>query len=57
VIYLSPPVTMLWGWSMFGEPLSTAMFVGLAVTLFGVWFTSSRRAAWKDLELSQQHIG
>ncbi|RRH94828.1 DMT family transporter [Mesorhizobium tamadayense] len=37
VIYLSPPVTMLWGWSMFGEPLSEAMFLGLAVTLFGVW--------------------
>lgn len=57
VIYLSPPVTMLWGWSMFGEPLSTAMFLGLAVTLFGVWFTSSRSAASTDFELSQQHIG
>ncbi|WP_217569943.1 DMT family transporter [Mesorhizobium sp. GbtcB19] len=41
-IYLSPPVTMLWGWAMFGEPLSTAMFLGLAVTLFGVWLTASR---------------
>lgn len=40
-IYLSPPVTMLWGWAMFGEPLSTAMFLGLAVTLFGVWLTAS----------------
>ncbi|MDX8462891.1 DMT family transporter [Mesorhizobium humile] len=42
VIYLSPPVTMLWGWAMFGEPLSTAMFLGLGVTLFGVWLTASR---------------
>jgi drug/metabolite transporter (DMT)-like permease len=57
VIYLSPPVTMLWGWSMFGEPLSKAMLVGLAVTLFGVWFTSSRSAASKDFQPSQQHIG
>ncbi|CAN7209745.1 DMT family transporter [Mesorhizobium amorphae] len=48
VIYLSPPVTMFWGWWMFGEPLSTAMFVGLAVTLFGVWFMSLRSAASKD---------
>ncbi|QND57700.1 DMT family transporter [Mesorhizobium huakuii] len=57
VIYLSPPVTMLWGWSLFGEPLSKAMLVGLAVTLFGVWFTSSGRAALKDFQPSQQHIG
>ncbi|AZO53746.1 MULTISPECIES: DMT family transporter [unclassified Mesorhizobium] len=42
VIYLSPPVTMLWAWLLFGEPLSLAMVLGLAVTLFGVWLTSSR---------------
>lgn len=39
-IYLSPPVTMLWAWALFGEPLTPAMFVGLAVTLAGVWLTS-----------------
>ncbi|MFN7089044.1 MAG: DMT family transporter [Allorhizobium sp.] len=39
-IYLSPPVTMLWAWALFSEPLTTAMFVGLAVTLIGVWLTS-----------------
>lgn len=48
VVYLSPPVTMLWAWLIFGEPLSRAMFLGLAVTLFGVWLTSSRSAASKD---------
>ncbi|AGT10685.1 DMT family transporter [Paracoccus aminophilus] len=42
VLYLSPPVTMLWAWAMFGEPLSALMFVGLAVTLFGVWMTMAR---------------
>jgi drug/metabolite transporter (DMT)-like permease len=47
-VYLSPPVTMLWAWLIFGEPLSTAMFLGLAVTLFGVWLTSSRSSASKD---------
>lgn len=39
-IYLSPPVTMLWAWFLFSEPLTPAMFVGLAVTLAGVWMTS-----------------
>jgi drug/metabolite transporter (DMT)-like permease len=40
VIYLSPPVTMLWAWALFGEPLTLAMFIGLAVTFAGVWLTS-----------------
>ncbi|MDK4717099.1 DMT family transporter [Rhizobium sp. CNPSo 4039] len=41
-IYLSPPVTMLWAWALFSEPLTTVMFAGLAVTLVGVWLTSRR---------------
>ena len=40
-IYLSPPVTMIWAWMLFSEPLTVAMFVGLAVTLLGVWLTAS----------------
>jgi len=39
-IYLSPPVTMIWAWMLFSEPLTAAMFAGLAVTLLGVWMTS-----------------
>jgi drug/metabolite transporter (DMT)-like permease len=39
-IYLSPPVTMLWAWALFSEPLTATMFIGLAVTLVGVWMTS-----------------
>ena len=39
-IYFSPPVTMLWSWALFSEPLTAAMFAGLAVTLAGVWMTS-----------------
>lgn len=35
-VYLSPPVTMLWAWVMFGEPLTWPMALGLAVTLGGV---------------------
>lgn len=38
-IYLSPPVTMLWAWALFSEPLTIAMFLGMAVTLIGVWMT------------------
>lgn len=41
VIYLSPPVTMLWAWVMFGEPLTLAMALGLVVTLFGVWLVAA----------------
>jgi drug/metabolite transporter (DMT)-like permease len=36
VLYVSPPVTMIWAWAMFGEPLSWAMAIGLAVSLIGV---------------------
>ncbi len=39
-IYLSPPVTMLWSWVLFSEPLTITMFAGLGVTLVGVWMTS-----------------
>lgn len=35
-IYLSPPVTMLWAFALFGEPLTLAMGAGLAITLVGV---------------------
>ncbi len=43
VIYLSPPVTMLWAWALFSEPLTISMFAGLGATLFGVWLTSRSR--------------
>ena len=36
VLYLSPPVVMLWAWVMFGEPLSWAMAGGLVVSLAGI---------------------
>jgi drug/metabolite transporter (DMT)-like permease len=41
-LYLNPPVTMVWAWFMFAEPLNTAMLAGLVVTLLGVWMTSAR---------------
>lgn len=45
VIYLSPPVTMLWAWAMFGEPLTLIMFAGLSVSLAGVWLASGPEKA------------
>lgn len=39
-IYLSPPVTMFGAWMLFSEPLTPAMFLGLGVTLVGVWLTA-----------------
>jgi len=36
ILYLSPPVTMIWAWVMFGEPLSWAMAGGLIVSLMGI---------------------
>ncbi|RMV77080.1 Drug/metabolite transporter superfamily permease [Pseudomonas caricapapayae] len=37
VLYLSPPVTMLWAWAMFNEPLSWQIAAGMAVSGVGVW--------------------
>jgi drug/metabolite transporter (DMT)-like permease len=36
ILYLSPPVTMVWAWVMFDEPLSWAMAIGLVVSLIGI---------------------
>lgn len=36
LIYLTPPVTMLWAWLMFGEPITLAAILGLAICLLGV---------------------
>ncbi|WP_343616791.1 EamA family transporter [Novosphingobium sp.] len=40
VLYLSPPVAMLWARAMFGEPLSLGMGIGLVVTLGGVFIAN-----------------
>ncbi len=36
VLYLSPPLTLVWARIKFGEPLSWAMALGLAVSLAGI---------------------
>lgn len=37
VLYLSPAVTLVWAWAMFGDPLSWLMLLGTAVSVVGVW--------------------
>ena len=44
-IYLSPPLTMIWAWALFDEPLTPAMTAGLMVTLAGVALVTSGRKA------------
>lgn len=36
VLYLSPAVTLLWAWAMFGEPLSWSMLAGTMVSGIGI---------------------
>lgn len=46
VLYLSPAVTLLWAWAMFGEPLSWLMLVGTGVSGVGIWMVvRSERAS------------
>lgn len=42
VLYLSPPVTMMWAHLLFSEPLSWMMAAGTAVTLAGVALAAAR---------------
>jgi len=36
ILYISPPVTMIWAWVMFGEPMSWSMAAGLLVSIAGI---------------------
>lgn len=48
VLYLSPPVTMIWAWAMFNEPLSWQMAFGMAVSSVGIWMVIRGEAAEKN---------
>jgi len=37
LLYLVPPCTALMAWALFGELLTVAVFVGMALTAVGVW--------------------
>ena len=44
VLYLSPPITMVWAWAVFNEPLSWAMAAGLAISLTGIVIVARAQA-------------
>ena len=37
VLYLSPALTLVWAWAMFGEPLSWLMGLGTLISGLGIW--------------------
>ncbi len=43
LIYLTPPVTALWAWLMFGQPITLPALLGFALSLSGVWLARERR--------------
>ncbi|MCB9946534.1 MAG: DMT family transporter [Rhodospirillaceae bacterium] len=45
LIYLTPPVTMVWAWAMFAEPLTSGALLGLAACLLAVALTRGPRPA------------
>jgi drug/metabolite transporter (DMT)-like permease len=40
LLYLVPPTTALMAWMLFDEALTPLMFIGMALTAFGVWLVS-----------------
>jgi drug/metabolite transporter (DMT)-like permease len=43
LIYLTPPVTLLWAWAMFGQPMSIYTAIGLLLCLAGVYLARGKR--------------
>ncbi len=37
LMYLTPPVTAIWAWALFGQPLTWWVAAGFALCLLGVW--------------------
>jgi len=42
LIYLTPPVTTIWAFLMFGEPISQGAIAGFLLCLTGVWLARNR---------------
>jgi drug/metabolite transporter (DMT)-like permease len=43
LIYLTPPVTLLWAWMMFGQPISIFTTIGFLLCLAGVYLAVNER--------------
>jgi drug/metabolite transporter (DMT)-like permease len=50
LIYLTPPVTLVWAWLMFGQPMSIYTIAGLALCLVGVALARGERNARRTIE-------
>jgi len=42
LIYLTPPVTTIWAFIMFGDPITVAAIAGFLLCLTGVWMARNR---------------
>ena len=40
LMYLTPPVTAVWAWAMFGEAITLRIVAGFAICLCGVWLAN-----------------
>jgi len=49
LIYLTPPVTLIWAWAMFGQPMSPYTWAGLLLCLAGVALARGERMAESKL--------
>ncbi|MEM6159207.1 DMT family transporter [Erwinia sp. P6884] len=49
VLFLSPPITMLWAWAMFNEPLSWQMATGMVISFIGIRMVLRAEARQADL--------
>ncbi|WP_111496533.1 MULTISPECIES: DMT family transporter [Marinobacter] len=43
LIYLTPPVTTVWAFAMFGEPITLPAVAGFLLSLAGVWLARNRQ--------------
>ena len=43
LIYVTPGLTLVWAWLMFGQPMSFYTWIGLVLCLVGVWLARGER--------------
>nr|WP_288466980.1 DMT family transporter [uncultured Pseudomonas sp.] len=48
VLYLSPALTLVWAWAMFGEPLSWVMGLGTLISGLGIWLVIRNEPKERD---------
>ena len=53
VLYLSPALTLVWAWAMFGEPLSWLMGLGTLISGLGIWLVIRNEPKERDDGLVQ----